>query len=149
MDIRLVVFDLDGTLIGAPPKAFSEVKEELRKRLLERGGISEELIGDLTPMYETLIEISEKTGIPPFDELHSIQVELETERMKDAFLFKGVRESLEFLRGKGIRMAVVTRSSRDAALFALQKTGIADYFDVIVAREDVPPRPVEAKWGGK
>ncbi|BAD86444.1 bifunctional phosphatase/dolichol-phosphate glucosyltransferase [Thermococcus kodakarensis KOD1] len=144
MDIRLVVFDLDGTLIGAP-KAFSEVKEELRKRLLERG-ISEELIGDLTPMYETLIEISEKTGIP-FDELHSIQVELETERMKDAFLFKGVRESLEFLREKGIRMAVVTRSSRDAALFALQKTGIADYFDVIVAREDVPPDQLKPNGG--
>ncbi|AMQ18410.1 HAD-IA family hydrolase [Thermococcus peptonophilus] len=144
MDIRLVVFDLDGTLVGAP-KAFSEVKEELRKRLREMG-ISEELIGDLTPMYETLIKISEKTGIP-FDELHSIQVELETDRMKDAFLFKGVHESLEFLREKGIRMAVVTRSSRDAALFSLQKTGIADYFDIIVAREDVPPDQLKPNGG--
>jgi FMN phosphatase YigB (HAD superfamily) len=56
MDIRLVIFDLDGTLIGAP-QPFSELKERLRKELLEMG-VDEDLLGDLTPMYESLIRIS-------------------------------------------------------------------------------------------
>ncbi|NJF24797.1 HAD hydrolase-like protein [Thermococcus sp. Bubb.Bath] len=144
MDITLVIFDLDGTLVGAP-RPFSEIKEELRQKLLEKG-LKESVIGDLTPMYESLIKISKATGIP-FEELHSIQVELEKERMEASFLFDGVRESLQFLRERGIKAAVVTRSSRDAALLALEKNGIMDYFDSIVAREDVPPEDLKPEPG--
>jgi beta-phosphoglucomutase-like phosphatase (HAD superfamily) len=144
MDIRAVIFDLDGTLVGAS-RSFESLKEELRRRLIEKG-IGEELLGDLTPMYETLLRISQTKGIP-FEELHSIQVELEEKRMEDAFLFPGVRESLEFLKERGIKMAVVTRSSRRAALAALEKTGIEDYFELIVAREDVPPDQLKPRGG--
>jgi HAD superfamily hydrolase (TIGR01549 family) len=144
MDIRLVVFDLDGTLIGAP-RPFSELKEELRKRLLKMG-ISDELMGDLTPMYETLIRISRETGIP-LEKLHSHQVELEVERMKKSFLFNGVIDALEFLKEKGIKMAIVTRSSKKATLLALERTGIMDYFDIIVAREDVSPEELKPNGG--
>ena len=56
MDVQLVVLDLDGTLIGASMD-FTKIKEKLRNKLLEEG-IPEELIGDLTPMYETLVLIS-------------------------------------------------------------------------------------------
>lgn len=144
MDIKLVIFDLDGTLIGAP-KPFSQLKEELRQRL-KKMGISDEVIGDLTPMYETLLRISRETGIP-FEELHSHQVELEVERMKESFLFPGVKESLDFLKERGVKVAVVTRSSREAALFAMEKTGITDYFEVLVAREDVPPDKLKPEGG--
>ncbi|ASJ02631.1 dolichol-phosphate glucosyltransferase [Thermococcus profundus] len=144
MDIRLVIFDLDGTLVGAP-RSFAEIKEELKKRLLEMG-ISEDLIGDLTPMYESLIRISKETGID-FKELHSIQVELEVDRMKESFLFDGVRDVLDDLKKWGIKLALVTRSSREAALIALERNGISNYFDLIVAREDVPPKDLKPEPG--
>ncbi len=144
MDIRLVIFDLDGTLVGAP-KPFSEIKEELRKRLVDMG-IRESLLGDLTPMYESLIRISKETGID-FERLHSIQVELETERMEESFLFDGVVEVLEYLRERGIKIGLVTRSSRKAALLALERNGIGEYFDAIVAREDVPPEELKPEPG--
>ncbi len=144
MDIRAVIFDLDGTLVGAP-EPFENLKEELRRRLLEMG-INEKLLGDFTPMYETLLRVSEKTGIP-FEELHSIQVQLEEKRMEKAFLFPGVRESLEFLRERDLKIALVTRSSRKAAFKALERTGIARYFDVVVAREDVPPDQLKPRGG--
>ncbi|WP_010478865.1 HAD-IA family hydrolase [Thermococcus zilligii] len=144
MDVRLVVFDLDGTLIGAK-ESFSELKDKLRKRLLQ-AGVSDDLMGNLSPMYESLLRISRETGIP-FEELHSHQVELEVERMKDSFLFPGVVESLRFLRDRGIKMAIVTRSSRKAALLALEKNDIAEYFDAVVAREDVPPDELKPEGG--
>ena len=144
MDVRAVIFDLDGTLVGAPTP-FSEIKERLRERLLEMG-IEENLLGDLTPMYETLLKVSEKTGID-FERLHSIQVELETERMRESFLFEGALDVLEYLRGKGVKIGLVTRSSRKAAEFALEKNGIAEYFDSIVAREDVQPEELKPNPG--
>ncbi|ASJ10456.1 dolichol-phosphate glucosyltransferase [Thermococcus sp. P6] len=144
MDVRLVVFDLDGTLVGAPG-SFSEIKKELRSRLIE-SGLSGDTIGDLTPMYEGLLRISRETG-RDFNELHSILVELETERLNNSFLFDGTLEVLNFLREKNVRMAIMTRSSRRAALRALEIHGIKDYFDVISTRDDVPPEELKPSPG--
>ncbi|ASJ05976.1 HAD-IA family hydrolase [Thermococcus pacificus] len=144
MDIRLVIFDLDGTLVGAP-KPFTQLKEELRSRLLAMG-IPEEALGDLTPMYETLQRVSRELGLS-FEELYSHLVELETERMEESFLFEGVREVLELLRGRGVKLAVMTRSSRKAALRALEMHGIARYFDLISTRDDVAPEELKPNPG--
>lgn len=144
MDIRLVVFDLDGTLIGAP-KPFSEVKEELKSRLLQMG-IPKEIMGNLTPMYENLHRIARETG-GSFKELYSIMVELEVERMERSFLFNGVMDVLEFLRAKGIPMAIMTRSSREATMKALEMHGIKDYFSLISTRDDVPVGEVKPNAG--
>lgn len=144
MDVRLVVFDLDGTLVGAP-KPFTQLKEELKSRLLEEG-IPEETLGDLTPMYENLHRIAGETG-RDFEELYSHMVELEVERISESFLFEGVRETLEFLRERGIKMAVMTRSSRKAALRALEMHGIREYFSVVSTRDDVPPEELKPNAG--
>ncbi|MCD6188889.1 MAG: HAD-IA family hydrolase [Thermococcus sp.] len=144
MDIKLVVFDLDGTLVGAPMD-FAEVKEKLKERL-EREGISKELIGDLTPMYETLLKISQATGID-FDHLHSFLVELEVERARDSYLFEGSRDLLELLRENEIKIALMTRSSRKATEYVLKKHKIEDFFDLVVTRDDVPPEDVKPNPG--
>ncbi|AHL22894.1 HAD-IA family hydrolase [Thermococcus nautili] len=144
MDIRAVLFDLDGTLVGAE-KPFSEIKSELRERLISLG-IPEELIGDLTPMYEGLIELSKKTG-RPFEELYSILIELEAERMNESFVFEGARELLDFLRNRGIKLALMTRSSRKATMKALELHGLKDYFDIISTRDDVPPEELKPNPG--
>lgn len=144
MDVKLVVFDLDGTLIGAP-EPFSEIKGELKSRLLGMG-IPEETMGDLTPMYESLLRIARETG-RDFDELYSILVELETERIRDSFLFDGVTDVLDFLRERGVRTAIMTRSSRRATLKALEMHGIRDYFEVVSTRDDVPPEELKPNPG--
>ena len=144
MDVKLVVFDLDGTLVGAP-KPFAELKEELKSRLSEMG-IPEETLGDLTPMYENLLRISRETG-RDFGELYSILVELEVERIGDSFLFEGVLDVLEFLRERGIEMAIMTRSSREATLKALEMHGIREYFRIISTRDDVPPEELKPNAG--
>ncbi|WP_258083728.1 HAD-IA family hydrolase [Thermococcus thermotolerans] len=144
MDVKLVVFDLDGTLVGAP-RPFAEIKEELKSRLIEMG-ISKEIIGDMTPMYENLLRISRETG-RDFEELYSILVELEAERIGDSFLFEGVLEVLDFLREQNVKMAIMTRSSRKATLKALEMQGIGDYFDIVSTRDDVPPDDLKPNPG--
>ncbi|ASJ13192.1 glycosyltransferase [Thermococcus thioreducens] len=144
MDVKLVVFDLDGTLVGAP-KPFAEIKEELKSRLVEMG-IPKEIIGDMTPMYENLLRISRETG-RDFEELYAVLVELESERMRDSFLFEGVLEVLDFLRERDVKMAIMTRSSRKAALKALEMHGVSGYFEVVSTRDDVPPDDLKPNPG--
>ena len=56
--------------------------------------------------------------------------------------FPGVRESLETLRAAGQRLGIVTSKARAGALRGLAHTGLASYFDVIVAANDaVRPKP--------
>ncbi len=144
MDIQLVVFDLDGTLIGAP-EPFSTLKEKLRRRLLDMG-IPDEALGDLTPMYETLKRVSHELGID-FNELYRHMVELESKRMEESFLFDGVVEVLDLLRERGIKLAVMTRSSREATLKALGMHGIENYFEVVSTRDDVPVEALKPEPG--
>ncbi|ALM75077.1 HAD-IA family hydrolase [Thermococcus barophilus] len=140
MDIRLAIFDLDGTLIGAP-MTFTEIKEKLREKLLEIG-IPQEIIGDLTPMYESLFRIAEETG-KDVNELKKLLEELEVKRVHESFLFEGTKEILEFLKSQGIKLAIMTRNCRDATLKALEMHGIKDYFELILTRDDVSWREVK------
>lgn len=144
MDIRLVVFDMDGTLLGAP-KTFQELKEGLKSKLLKMG-VDEKLIGDLTPMYESLGRISLETGLD-FEELYSLLVELEVERIEESFLFEGAVEVLEFLRERNIPTALMTRSSRKATMKALDMHGIGGYFSLISTRDDVPQEDLKPNTG--
>ncbi len=144
MDVQLVVFDLDGTLIGAP-EPFTELKKRLKSRLLKMG-IPEETLGDFTPMYEALQRVSRELGMD-FEELYGHMVELETERMEGSFLFDGVMEVLQFLRERGVKLAVMTRSSKRAALKALEMHGIMDYFEVVSTRDDVPVEDLKPEPG--
>lgn len=142
MDIKLVVFDLDGTLIGAK-RPFREIKDELKSKLVEMG-IPKDTIGELTPMYEGLLELSKRTG-RPFEELYSILVELEAERMEESYPFPGARDVLEFLKKKGIKLALMTRSSRKAAVKALKMHSLEDYFDIVLTRDDVPSKELKPR----
>lgn len=135
MDIKLAIFDLDGTLIGAPT-TFAEIKEKLKEKLLE-AGIPNKVIGDLTPMYENLFRIAEETG-RDVNELKKLLEDLEVKRVDESFLFEGTKEVLEFLKSQGIRLAIMTRNCRKATLKALKMHGIRDYFELILTRDDVP-----------
>jgi len=134
MDVRLVIFDLDGTLLGDQLEF-----QELRRKLIEELRIRELSFRNegLNLMYESLWQLSKKSGVP-FDELYSIIIELETKRMEEAYSFRGSKEVLEFLRNRGLKLALITRSSRRATEKALEKTGLGRYFELIVTRDDVP-----------
>ncbi len=144
MDIRLVVFDLDGTLIGAE-QSFTELKESLKSELLSLG-IPEDVVGDLTPMYESIRRIATETG-RNFEELYELMVDLETRRIENSFLFEGAREVLDMLKRRGIALALMTRSSRRAALRALELHDLVRYFPVVSTRDDVSPEELKPNSG--
>jgi HAD superfamily hydrolase (TIGR01509 family) len=51
-------------------------------------------------------------------------------------VFPGLRETLEVLRGGGVRLAIYT-GSRGESFAPLEKAGLLDFFEVILTRADV------------
>ncbi len=116
--MKVVLFDLDGTLVE------SEIDfEELRNRVAERLSVPAEV---LRPLYE---------GAEALGAL-DVVCEEEVRRMKRSRPIPGMRELVLRLANMGIKVGIVTRSCRRAALVALERCSIP--FDVLVAADDAP-----------
>jgi HAD superfamily hydrolase (TIGR01509 family) len=56
--------------------------------------------------------------------------------------YPGVRELIEWLKGEGIRVAVVTNAKRRELMTSLRSLELAPLFDALISRDDVPkPKP--------
>jgi HAD superfamily hydrolase (TIGR01549 family) len=121
MTIRGVVFDMDGTLVSQE---------------LDFDGIRQEIgLPSGTPLLEGLAKM-DKEDRRLADTILDRHECLAAERAR---VFEGVIEFLEWLDGKSIRKALLTRNSRRSASTVLNRCGLR--FDPIVAREDCPPKP--------
>jgi len=147
--IKGVIFDLDGVLLKfnldskkikeeiirffvdnglegglfTPRDSFSSIKEGARKYFAEKGK-GDGWIDDLLKKGET------------------IAIRYEVEAAKTTDLLPGVREVLKTLKAKGLKLAVFTYNNSEAAKIALERTGIIEFFDVVLARDNVPkPKP--------
>lgn len=147
--IKGVVFDLDGVLLKfnldgkkikeeiirffvnnglkegmfTPKDRFSSIKEGVREYFAEKG------------KEDTWIEDLLKKG-------EEIAIRYEVKAAKTTDLLPGVIEVLKTLKAKGMKLAVFTYNNSEAARIALERTGIIDFFDVVLARDNVPkPKP--------
>ncbi len=125
MRTRGIIFDLDGTLIDADYD-WKKVRGVL--------GVKE---GSILSNFEKL----------PADERREKETllkKIEREHTERAHLVPGVGELLMFLRGYGIKTALVTNNTRDNVDYILTKFNLS--FDVIITREDgfykPDPRPM-------
>ncbi len=123
MAIKLVIFDLDDTIVENTIP-FSEMRE----RILNEMGIEE------APRH--LYEFLKGKG----EEYLKLLEREEIRRAKKARIASSLPSVLEFLKERGIKKAVLTRNSKKATMIAL-----GDYareFDAIITREDeFEPKP--------
>lgn len=120
MSVRLVVFDMDGT-ITRPVLDFPRIRAAL--------GVPE-------PLLESL------QALPPGPDRERRFAILETferEAAEASELNPGARESLDFLASRGIPAALVTRNSRRSVRTVMERHALS--FAAVVTREDAPPKP--------
>jgi len=121
MGLKLIIFDLDGTLL-APVLDFDAIRAEI--------GL---------PPGATILEAMDRLSESERARANAILDRHEAEAADRSRLMPGAKELLDWLRAQGIRTAVLTRNSRRSVERACQKHGLE--FSGVVAREDHLPKP--------
>jgi len=118
--LRAIAFDLDSTLTR-PYLDFRRLRQQLN---LPEGDILKWL-----------------AELPPAEQACALQIveAFEQDGVANVAWNDGAPETLEAVRAMGLPLAIVTRNSRAVLAAVCQQLGIA--VDLLVAREDAPPKP--------
>ncbi|MCD6538535.1 HAD-IA family hydrolase [Candidatus Bathyarchaeota archaeon] len=147
--MKAVIFDLDGTLINSAIP-FKKMKRLIIK-YLEDAGVTHGLLNDEMLNSEITSIAAENLKVRGFPERYIKRVlsgvsdlmnRVEIESLDAASLIDGVPEVLRSLKERGFRIGLLTRSCREYAEKILRRFNIREYFDAILARDDVEyPKP--------
>lgn len=115
--LNAIIFDLDSTLVDVDLD-FDKIRNTL--------GIPQP-----QPILEYLESINDLTKK---NKLEKELLSIELDAAKNRVIIPGVMEALELLQSKEIKMAILTRNCKEAALVELE--GIKHFFNPIFSRED-------------
>ncbi|WP_047980809.1 pyrophosphatase PpaX [Ornithinibacillus contaminans] len=143
MNIRTILFDLDGTLIDTNElinASFFHTFNEYGLRFSDE----EILAFNGPPLKETFEKIDLDKAEAMITTYRSHNLAHHDEYVKT---FPNVKETLQLLKDNGISLGIVTTKMRKTAIRGLKFTGIDSYFDTIIAIDDVTnakphPEPV-------
>ena len=121
MALKLVVFDLDGTLL-VPALDFQAIREEIG-------------LPPVVPILETMEALQGAARERAF----AILDRHEAEAAARSQLMPHARELLADLKRRGVKTAVFTRNSHVSVEAACRRHGLA--FDAVVTRESHRPKP--------
>ncbi len=145
-----LIFDIDGTLVTLVFDAIrtrGELIDELRRTGLDAGSLSVS-----STVREILDEARRQTSAAPASSFEEVRKRLykilETSELRtssSATALPGARMTLESLKRRSVKLAVLTNSGRRPALAVLEREGLLGFFDFVLTRDDVDamkPSPV-------
>lgn len=156
VDVRAVLFDLDGTLLDTVPDLHAAACAMLED--LGRPALPEEAIrcyvgrGIANLVKRSLadsLSVAEDDSPAPPEALASFRKHYARENGRRAQLFPGVVEGLRAIRAMGLPMAVITNKAEAFTLPLLEMTGLSEFFAVVVSGDNLPrhkPDPMSLVW---
>jgi len=137
--IKAVIFDFDGTL-AVLNIDFSSMRERIFD-LMRRSGIKEDALQEkylleiIDEVYQILWEKNPSAAETFYQESHDILHEVEMKAAEKGRLIPGAERTLKRLRGKGIKVGIITRNCEDAVRKVFAE--IDDFCDIFVSRNSV------------
>ncbi|MDQ0149004.1 HAD family hydrolase [Eubacterium multiforme] len=127
-----VVFDIDGTLINSE----KAVLKSLQKTILEVKGLKMNL-KDLKfslgiPGKDALL----KLNIENIEKVEHMWNEYFNEYLDDIKLFDGIKETIQKLKSKSIKLGIITSQTRKEYETIFMRFNLDNYFDVVICADD-------------
>jgi len=155
---KLVVFDLEGTLVKHTIRQSKIIEESISKNGVKLSFQIEPIyylraLSEFHAAKKFVKEVLRRNGTPSTDEMIA-SIVTEYERLRKIpeylfnlqYLFPGTKEMLWALKQKGIKLAILTNSNQFQANYLLQQFGIAKYFDLVVDDScGLPEKPSPAR----
>ncbi len=139
MTIKAVIFDLDGTIADTLPLCIAAFKKSIEP-LLGAEISEQEIVATFGPSEEgtirKLIPENEEAGVKSYLEHYAALHHTCTEP------FEGIKDLLQYLKDKGVKLAMVTGKGVHSTKISLQQFGLIEYFNLLVTGKPEGPDKV-------
>lgn len=132
MNFKVILFDLDGTLLDSMPlirKAYQNVFKKLGIPWTENNMLQLATL----PVKESAKRFAEKREQEFLTTFFSYYLSEHNNLMK---MFPGTLEMLELLKSRGCRLGIVTSKTRAGTMVSVDFLGITKLMDVIITDDD-------------
>jgi len=133
--IKHICFDLDGTLVDSKVTILKSTKKALDSLNISYN-ISEEEFNNMIGMHFVDIFIKLNIEVKDFEKFISIYKSLYFDYIPDSILYHGVKETLEHLKMKGMKISLLTTKVQEQAEKIINHFKIQASFDYIMGRRD-------------
>lgn len=143
---KLVMFDLDGTLVDSVPDLAAAVDKMLMLLGREPAGIAHvrEWIGNGAPVLvrRALAGQLDHASIDDEQADHALALFMKAYAESHAHtqVYPGVHATLDWLKARGVRMAVVTNKPEQFVAPLLDEKGLGHYFDWLIGGDTLPQK---------
>jgi phosphoglycolate phosphatase len=147
MELKAVLFDLEGTLVDPlvwTPEAIARERRDVKKKIIDLGVPREALKGLnrhtllRNKAFDWVDEnLREKEAASFHGKLDDFIKPIELKTARNSKLYSDTLESLTSLSDKGVEMALVTNTSAEAADYLLRKFELDGFFRPVLTRNDV------------
>ena len=140
--LKLVIFDLDGTLVEFKidyEKSKKEVISALEEIGLDERKVQGKTISDIVRNAQKLLSGRiDENGFKKLRKLLYERIEkYEMKAAKSTKLISGAMDILSHLRRNGVKIALVTNNNRKATELTLRRLKLSNLFHEVVTRDDV------------
>lgn len=152
---RLVMFDLDGTLLDSVPDLAAAVDAMLTQLGRSPAGIAKvrDWVGNGSKVLvrRALADQLEHSAIDEAlaDQAHQLFLQAYANSHGLSSVYPGVRDCLDWLQARGVAMALVTNKPTQFIAPLLAQTGLAAYFRWVLGGDSLPvqkPDPAALHW---